>query len=163
MFALISNQASKISNRHCKSAQISSCSRDDVNIEAKLKKMLKLCTTSFSNHSNLHNIIQSSNFQFGCAIVVMSKQAMASVILSLLHRYSLLALDGDIHVNPGPVPAQKLVSSPQGNSCFSLPSCGLRIGQWNVNRLNETKFEQVQIEILGHDYNEVCLDILFIS
>ena len=106
---------------------------------------------------------QSSNFQFGCAIVVMSKQAMASVILSLLHRYLLLALDGDIHLNPGPVPAQNLVSSPQGNSCFSLPSRGLRIGQWNINRLNETKFEQVQIEILGHDYNEKRLDVLIIN
>ena len=125
--------------------------------------------TCFINMKNKVSLLtpnkssKSSNFQFGCAIVVMSKQAMASAILSLLHRYLLLALDGDIHLNPGPVSAQNLVSSPQGNSCFNLPSRGLRIGQWNINRLNETKFEQVQIEILGHDYNEKRLDILIIN
>ena len=53
-----------------------------------------------------------------------------------------VCLSGDVELNSGP-------SINQGNADlpyqFELPAKGIRIGQWNINHLTDTKFEQIKL------------------
>ena len=45
---------------------------------------------------------------------------------------------------------------------FKLPTKGLRFGQWNVNYLTKTKFEEIKMRLLSPD-NRKSLDIMVIT
>ena len=49
------------------------------------------------------------------------------------------------------------------NAHFNLKPRGLRIGQWNVNHLNDSKLEEIKLALTGVDYSETRLDILVIN
>lgn len=40
---------------------------------------------------------------------------------------------------------------------------GLRVGQWNVNHLNDSRLEEIKLALLGADYTETRLDVLVIN
>ena len=64
---------------------------------------------------------------------------------------------GDISANPGPT------TTSMGNvDVFKLPAKGLRFGQWNVNYLTKTKFEEIKMRLLSSD-NRKSLDIMVIT
>ena len=49
-----------------------------------------------------------------------------------------------------------------GNDTFKLPAKGLRLGQWNVNYLTKTKFDEIKLHVLNSDGRK-NLDILVIT
>ena len=65
---------------------------------------------------------------------------------------TLLQIAGDIKPNPGP-------ENNQGKfRPINFPEKGLRIGQWNVNCLTDTKFEQIKLLLLSAN----SVDVLFL-
>jgi hypothetical protein len=73
-------------------------------------------------------------------------------LLAELNVSVCLLFCGDIEQNPGP---------DELNS-FDLPRNGLRFGQWNVNYLNENKFEEIKMHMI-HSIGERRLDILVLT
>ena len=70
-----------------------------------------------------------------------------------------VSLRGDVQPNPGPL--QSLENNL--NAHFNLKPRGIRIGQWNVNHLNDSKLEEIKLALIGVDYSETRLDILVIN
>ena len=74
-------------------------------------------------------------------------------------------LSSDVHQLPGPIPVQT-TSSNNGQTSASqdqhmkldLPEKGLQIGQWNVNRLTDTKLDQIRL-LLTSSKN---IDVMFL-
>ena len=66
-----------------------------------------------------------------------------------------LVLSGDVELNPGDGPDGSLETDIRQ---LELPDKGLRIGQWNVNRLTDAKLEQISL-LLNTCQN---IDILFL-
>ncbi|KAL9968992.1 hypothetical protein ACROYT_G021146, partial [Oculina patagonica] len=64
---------------------------------------------------------------------------------------------GDVSANPGPP-----TTITENVDTFKLPAKGLRFGQWNVNYLTKTKFEEIKMRLLSPE-NRKNLDILVIT
>ena len=74
------------------------------------------------------------------------------VLIAELNISTCLLFCGDIELNPGP---NRLNS-------FDLPRKGLRFGQWNVNYLTPTKFEEIKTHMIQPN-GERRLDILVLT
>ena len=46
---------------------------------------------------------------------------------------------------------------------FNLKPRRIRIGQWNVNHLNDSKLEEIKLALIGVDHSETRLDALVIN
>lgn len=66
----------------------------------------------------------------------------------------------DVNPNPGPTtPSENKNDKTVNLSKVCLPGKGLRLGQWNVNNLTDTKFEQIRL-LLTTRRQEI--DVLFL-
>ena len=73
-------------------------------------------------------------------------------LLAELNISAYLFFCGDVELNPGP----------DDFNTFNLPGKGLRFGQWNVNYLTQTKFEEIQMHMVCPS-GEKRLDILVLT
>ena len=67
----------------------------------------------------------------------------------------MVLLSGDVELNPGPKSEE--MSSHQGLFEVGLPTKGLRIGAWNINRLTDAKFQHIKLLLTSQQ-----VDILFL-
>ena len=65
-----------------------------------------------------------------------------------------ITLSGDVIPNPGPIIPQ----NHHGDEFHIIPGNGLKIGQWNVNNLTDTKLEQVKLLLSPNEK----IDLLFL-
>ena len=66
----------------------------------------------------------------------------------------------DVNPNPGPIASNNKKEN-KSELCpqISLPGNGLKLGQWNINNLTDTKLEQIQL-LLTANHHEI--DVLFL-
>ena len=65
-----------------------------------------------------------------------------------------ITLSGDVNPNPGPIIPQ----NHHGDEFHIIPGNGLKIGQWNVNNLTDTKLEQIKLFLSSKEK----IDLLFL-
>ena len=68
-----------------------------------------------------------------------------------------LLIDGDVNPNPGPDDDNINQAS---RVVVELPKSGLRIGQWNINCLTDSKFEQIKLPLMSSYHG---IDVLFLT
>ena len=63
-------------------------------------------------------------------------------------------IDGDVNPNPGPVDENQV-----SHINLNLPNNGLRAGQWNINRLTNSKFEEIKLLLTSSNQK---IDVMFL-
>ena len=127
-------------------------------------------------------LVANFNYKFLVALRLL-KYALAA---------HLVLLSNDVEIQPGPTPIKLVVSSSDSSfstiysspsSCpspcssidgsdyvdsthlhfdLALPSSGLKIGHWNVNRLTSTKLDQIKLYLSRKD-GKPQVDIMFLN
>lgn len=125
----------------------------------------RIVSTTSIGGTNIANKVKSDHnhdgyFKSGSAVIVMLKYTLAALLVTPgVCQCATISLCGDVQPNPGPL--QSLENNL--NAHFNLKSRGIRIGQWNVNHLNDLKLEEIKLALIGVDYSETRLDILVIN
>ena len=125
----------------------------------------KIVSTISIGGTNIANKVKSDRnhdgyFKSGSAVIAMFKYTLAALLFTPgVRQCDTISICGDVQPNPGPL--QSLENNL--NAHFNLKPCGIRIGQWNVNHLNDSKLEEIKLALIGVDYSETRLDILVIN
>ena len=120
----------------------------------------RIVSTISIGGTNIANKVKSDHnhdgyFKSGSVVIVMLKYTLAALLVTPgVCQCATISLCGDVQPNPGPL--QSLENNL--NAHFNLKPRGLRIGQWNVNHLNDSKLEEIKLALIGVDYSKTRLE-----